>query len=362
MKYRVWWFGVLVVLLTLMFSCMVMADEKSPPTVSGQWFLSYYNGKSNGKPESRFVINRGYINLRKKLTDSVSGRITPDISVDREGDGEGDLEMRLKYCYADFAFGDIGFFTKSHVEFGLVHRPWTDFEQNINLYRLQGAMFLQRNDVFSSADFGLTVFSYFGGEMDDEYKKSVNSKFAGKYGSLAVGVYNGGGYHAIEQNNNKTVEARITVRPVPAVIPGLQLSYLGIVGKGNTNKSPDWTVNTLFVSLEHRLYVLTGTYYTGTGNFKGKALDSKGDELEQSGYSLFGELKVPQYKISLIGRFDLFDDTPDSTDNDLKRIIAGIAYRIQGATKVLLDYEISTRDSWSDNEEGVVQLSVEYNF
>ena len=73
------------------------ADDSSPATIGGQWFLSYQAGDGDGPETNQFAVNRGYIIIKKKLTDRISGRITPDISVDREGDGEGDLEMRLKY-------------------------------------------------------------------------------------------------------------------------------------------------------------------------------------------------------------------------------------------------------------------------
>ncbi|MFC1694342.1 hypothetical protein ACFL1R_12655 [Candidatus Latescibacterota bacterium] len=331
-------------------------------TVSGQWFISCQTGKTGDKYASNFSVKRGYINIKKRLTDRISGRITPDISVDREGDGEGDLEMRLKYCYMDIVLDTMSFMVKPHVEFGLVHPPWIDFEQSINLYRMQDPMFLDRNKILNSADFGITFFSLLGGEMDDDYQKNVSSKNPGKYGSVAAGIYNGGGYHAIERNNNKTIEARMTLRPVPSFIPGLQVSYHGITGKGNTAKNPDWTLNACFVSLENLRYVITGMYFSGVGNFKGSAVNGSGDAMDQSGYSLFGELKIFKRKFRLIGRYDMFDDKPDTDDNNLKRIIAGIAYHIHGKTKALLDYDISTRNSWSGYEEARTQFTIEYNF
>ncbi|MBN1292040.1 MAG: hypothetical protein JXB48_09405 [Candidatus Latescibacteria bacterium] len=330
--------------------------------VSGQWFISYSNGKENKIPTNRFVIDRGYIIIEKALSNKISGRITPDVSVDREGDGEGDLEMRLKYCYIDYKFENTGFLTDPHVEFGLVHRPWISFEEHINNYRMQGTAYLERNDIFNSGDFGFTYAALLGGEMSEDYKQQVNSKFPGRYGSVAFGFYNGGGYHAIEQNNNKTFEARITVRPLPAIIPGFQVSYHSITGKGNTKESPDWNLNTVFVSYDHRRYGFTGMIHSGIGNFKGKMLDSSGDSLDHSGYSFFGELKFPDQKVSLIGRYDFFDDNPNSDGNNSKRIITGVAYRIYGKTRALLDYDINTRDTWENYTDALTQFTIEYNF
>lgn len=352
----------LSILIPSVTAASAQISKPNDVQLSGQWFLSYRNGQSGGLGENSFLVKRGYVNIKKRLNDTISGRITPDITIDREGNGAGDLKMRLKYCYVDLAFKNRGFLVKPHVEFGLVHRPWIGFEDQINVYRMQGKMFLERNDILSSSDFGLTFFSLLGGEMDDDYQQNVSDKYPGTYGSIALGVYNGGGYHAIEQNNNKTFESRITLRPLSARIPGFQVSYHGVIGEGNRAEGPRWSLNALFASLEHRRYVLTGMYFTGTGNYMGDAFDNAGNELEQSGYSLFGEVKLFDKNISLIGRYDLFEDAPDSDDDSLRRVIAGVAYHLEGGTNVLVDYDLSTRGSLSDYEERFAQVTIKYNF
>ena len=98
--------------------------------------------------------------------------------------------MSLAY-HVNEGFPDFSLFSKPFIEFGLVHRPWLDFEEHINHYRVQGTMFLERNKIFNSADYGVTFVSNFGGEMGKEYKKRTNSSHLGKYGSIAVGIYNG---------------------------------------------------------------------------------------------------------------------------------------------------------------------------
>jgi hypothetical protein len=204
--------------------------------------------------------------------------------------------------------------------------------------------------------------SLFGGEMDETFIREVNGKYPGRYGSVSFGVYNGGGYHAIEQNNNKTIEGRLSVRPLPDRVPGLQLSYNGVYGKGNTKAAPDWTVNAMFLSLEHRRYTATCMYYSGEGDYKGKAVDVRGNSFGQSGMSFFGEWKMPMKKISVIGRYDCFDDDPSSDGFNVKRIIAGTAYHVDSKTRILLDYDIVTRGDWSDYEEGFTQVTIEFGF
>ena len=59
--------------------------------IGGQWFISYENGKFRGGDINRFILNRGYLSVEKQLGDKLLARITPDVSVDEEGDGRGDI-------------------------------------------------------------------------------------------------------------------------------------------------------------------------------------------------------------------------------------------------------------------------------
>jgi polyhydroxyalkanoate synthesis regulator phasin len=304
------------------------------------WYLSYQNGqngKGAGEDYSRFAIKRGYINIKYKFTDWFHVRVTPDVHMmedDDENNFDGSVTLRLKYMYGQFNLPDWGIFTKPYVEVGMVHMPWLDFEEHINFYRCQDTMFIERNKTFNSADLGVTFVSLFGGTMDEEYQHKVNHYYPGRYGSMAVGIYNGGGYHASEHNENKVLEGRFTLRPLPDIIPGLQLSYFGLYGKGNTEEEPDWTVNLPFVSYDHEYVTVTGQYYWGKGNQKGK------DEYKKDGYSFFAELK-PSKKFSIIGRYDKFDPNTDASNDENTRYIAGIAYHFykQHKNMLLLDYD-----------------------
>ncbi len=145
-------------------------QEVNSTTVGGKWYMNFRVGQSGSKNFSHFGVDRGYIIVRHQLSERLSGRITPDVSIDREGDGEGDLEVRLKYCFVDLSLDDLWILTRPHIEFGLVHRPWLDYEEHVNLYRVQGTMFLERNGIFNSGDYGFTLFSLLGGTIDEGYR------------------------------------------------------------------------------------------------------------------------------------------------------------------------------------------------
>ena len=320
--------------------------------IGALWYLSFQDGSENGRGYSNFRIKRGYINITKTIftwgrTD-LEGRITPDVTQD----DTGDVKVRLKYAYAQFKYKGVSW--EPWMEFGIVHMPWLDFEEHVNMYRMQDTLFMERNSAFNSADFGVTFGGFLGPKLNDlKY-------YPGKYGSFAVGVYNGGGYHAKDNNRNKAIEGRITVRPFPVAVRGLQFSYFGVLGRGNTEKAPDWTVNSGMVSYEAKYAVLTATYYAGEGTQKGTSVDAFGKALPRDGYSFFGEYKLPK-NISFIGRYDFFDPNNNTYGDENKRIIAGVAWDMGNHNTWLLDYE---RVSYKDHREddGRIQLTLQISF
>jgi len=309
--------------------------------VGGVVYLSYVAGERHDMTYNEFQLKRGYLDVRKTITPYLSARYTTDITQL----SSGDWETRMKYLYAKFDFNAGSFLTQSNVEFGQGHSPYHDFWEAINGYRLQGTMFLERSGIFSSADRGVVFGSNFGGELDSDYKKNVNSHYAGRYGSMQVGVYNGGGYHAKEMNENKVAQARVTVRPAPDQIPGLQLSVVGIDGKSNVApvagmSLPDWRGANVMLSYQSRTVRGTAEAYAGTGNQSGSAA-SGGRSLDQNGYSFFGAVKLPQHEAwSIMGRYDHFDANIHNPDNDEPdRIIGGVSYSPGGGTMWLLNFE-----------------------
>ncbi|GJQ61340.1 MAG: hypothetical protein SCALA702_03930 [Melioribacteraceae bacterium] len=341
-----------------------IAKQITGLSIDMQWFLSYQNGKQKGKEFNQFGLKRGYVNIKKRINKTFSGRITTDITTDKEGDGEGDVEMRLKYLYLKTELPDFAFFCKPYFEFGLVHTPWLDFEQHINLYRVQGSMFMDRNKIASSADYGLVFMSNFGGEMDENYKKNVNKSYAGRYGSISVGVFNGGGYHALEKNLNKAFASRVTIRPLPELIPGFQLTYHNAFGKGNTEISPDWNYNSGFLSFESSTFIFTSEYFAGNGNFGGSAVvaDPNIRAAEMNGYSFFTELKLFNKNISLIGRYDRIEQEKLVTNLSSDRYIVGVAYHFIKGSKIIIDYDMLDYNDSAIENSNIFEIAVELKY
>lgn len=308
------------------------AKPAPPPLkISGTWYLSYQGLDAD---PSAFLIKRGYITIESQVLPYMSARITPDVNVD----STGDIKVRLKYAYAQFHAPDLGVVTRPAMEVGVAHTPWLDFEEYLNLYRMQDTMFMERNGLFNSADFGFTLMGLLGGTLSDDYQKTVSSSYPGRWGSFALGVYNGGGYHAAEKNDDKAREGRLTLRPLPDALPGLQLSLFAVRGKGNTAAAPVWAVNAVMLSYQCRSVVLTAQWVDATGNQKGTAVSPLGRSLDQEGWSLFAEGKLtPRW--SIIARYDTFDPDTGTLRDENRRSIAGIAHHLGKGNTVLLDID-----------------------
>lgn len=338
-------------------------------SIGGVMYVSYQNGQQlnpSGQLDSYnlFTLKRGYLDVKKGLISNFMVRYTTDITR-----SNGSWNTRVKYLYGKYSLPQFLFFTQPGVEFGQVHVPWHDFEESINGFRMQDPMFLERFGVFNSADDGFTFGANFGGELSREYQANVNKHYAGRYGSMQIGVYNGGGYHAAEMNENKVVEARVTIRPIPDIIPGLQLTALDIYGKGNATTPaagdlPDWTAFNGMVSYQSEMVTLTGQYYTGSGNQSGLALDGNGNALDQSGYSIFGALHLgnsSQY--SVIARYDMFDSNTNSSSNDEEILmIGGVSWKMNSAATWLLDYQRKDHSLDRLSAEDRVQVTLQTKF
>ncbi len=335
----------------------------------GLFYISYQNGQQySGVPGettnyNSFLMKRGYFGADVDVTSYLTARFVTDIT----SDSAGDWKPRMKYLYGKFHWKGNNAITSPYMEFGLAHMPWLDFEEAINGFRMQDTMFLERNGIFNSADVGVLFGSDFGGSMSSEYKSKVNPHYAGKYGSWQVGIYNGTGYHAKEQNTNKVFEGRVSIRPAPSQVPGLQFSAFGLVGKGNqATDPPDWHALDGMVSYESQYLTLTGQGFVGKGNQSGTAINSNGTAAQQRGFSVFAAVHIPmpnnRGKISILGRADEMNSNT-AVYNDMKRLyIVGIAWHFYKSNIWLFDYQRTNHSVSTIPGEGRFQATFQVGF
>ncbi len=331
-------------------------------TMNGQWFLSYEQ-KDEGAAANQFRLKRGYVTVKKTFNRKWSARVTQDIVVDHEGDGEGEIEIRLKYGYLRYYFEDRWFWSDANIEFGLVHRPWIDFVQKINPYRVQGTMYMERYELLRSADYGVTFNSLLGGALSTLQQSGMNSAWPGRYGSLSLGVFNGGGYNAIERNNNKLVEGRLSLRPFPTGLPGWQLHYNGTFGKGNTEAAPDFVSNLAATSYERKNIRIMALFTDGAGNGNGTVIDTTTDRASDvRGYSLFADYQLGDIPFHIFARYDLYTDAVGERAWTRRGWIAGIAYRFMPGAQLVIDYDFMEDRKTQYHDRRVLEAAVEFTY
>ncbi len=344
------------------------AQKNNEASIYGTYFLALQNGKDAGTKYRTFSINRGYVAINK----SINSFISSDVVYDTRSKADGEMDINLEFIFATFHLKDFGVITKPNIRVGVLHPVWFDFEESINKYRMQGTMVMDRAGIFGGSDYGLCFLGSFGGELDEDYKKQVNGKYPGKYGGFHIGLFNGGGQHAKDNNTNKVFQSRITLRPLPDTLPGLRVSTLGIFGQGNVedviSEAPKWDAMNLMLTYETRYITFSGQTFKGKGNRTGTWVNSNLEAWENSGDSACLELKSnwavdeKMKNLRFFGRFDHFDPDTDSVDNEYDLYIFGAGYDFGNGNVLVLDYEKLNNVNINLADSNQLKLTMQINY
>lgn len=273
-----------------------------------------------------FNVGRAYINVTGNISHLVAFRVTPDV-VRETGPGSslnGSLTLRLKYAYAQFNLDDW-MQRGSWARFGMQQTPWVDFIDNVYRYRFQGTTFEDREGILSSSDVGAT-FRYV---------------FAGNYGDLHGGIYNGDSYNRPEANDQKAFMVRATVRPLPghALLKGLRVT--GFYDHDAYVKDAERRRAILGATYEHPYLHAGGNYLSTTDQTR-----IVNPQLDGHGFSVWATPKTPKgHGWEGLLRYDhlVQEQALSAIDGERNRTIAGIAYWFprQGSVSaaILFDYE-----------------------
>ena len=269
-------------------------------------YLQYLAELENRDGFNAFDVTRAYLNVNGQLSRNVRFRFTPDIRRVTDGSLAGSLTLRLKY-----AFGQVDNLTPGGaLRFGLQPTPWIDFEQSINRYRVQGTVFSERDGLLpSSADFGAS------------YQLPLLSNAI----DFHAGVFNGEGSSQTDPNKYKSVQARLTVRPLAGrgIWNGLRLS--GFVNGGWYAADRPRHVGILMASFEQTHVVATAQMLKAVE----RPLTTTPADIDRDGSSYFLEVRQGLAGWAGLVRIDQFDPDDAVALNSQRRIIAGGAYWFQ---------------------------------
>jgi hypothetical protein len=274
---------------------------------------------------SSFNVGRAYINITGNISHLLAFRITPDIV--RETGGTlgtgsslaGSLTYRLKYAYAQVNLDDW-MWKGTWTRLGMQQTPWVDFEEGIYRYRFQGTVFMDREGYLSSSDVGA----------------SFRTAFPGNYGDVHVGVYNGDNYNRADPNDQKGLEIRGTLRPLPRAryLRGLRLT--GFYDADHYVRDAERRRGLFAVTYEHQ-YLNAAWQYD---DVRDQTSVTK-SPVDGKGWSFWATPKTTKGFEALL-RYDHLEPN-DSSNSRRNRAIFGLAYWLphQGtvSSAFMLDYE-----------------------
>jgi hypothetical protein len=280
----------------------------------------------NSVTGNAFNIGRAYVNVTGQINHIVAFRVTPDIVRETASVSSlnGSLTYRLKYAYAQFNLDDW-MQRGSWARFGMQQTPWIDFIDNVYRYRFQGPTMEDREGILSSSDVGAT-FHY---------------NFAGNYGDVHGGFYNGDNYNRIEPNDQKGLMVRGTFRPLPThpLLRGLRVS--GFHDHDAYVEDAERLRTIAGLTYEHPWFNAAWNYLWTTDQAR-----ITNPKLDGHGYTTWVTPKTPKgYGFEGLLRYDhLVQEQSTSTiDGERNRAIVGIAYWFQRqgsvSAAILLDYE-----------------------
>jgi hypothetical protein len=277
---------------------------------------------------SSFDITRAYINATGNINHFISYRVTPDIvretTTGSVANVDGSLVVRLKYAFGQFGFDEA--WTKgSWARLGLQQTPYIDYEENIYRYRFQGPIFVDAEKYMTSSDFA----------------GSVHYNFPGNFGDVHAGIYNGDGYSKADANDEKAIQVRATLRPVPngGIIKGLRITAFYDADHYASNDDRTRLVGNL--TFEHR-WVNAGAEYLDAHDQPNAAAKN----VHGQGYSVWVTPRSTKGWEGLLRYDDLQPDT--DVEAHKKRKVAGVGYwfplQKPAAVSLLLDYEAVSYD------------------
>jgi hypothetical protein len=300
-------------------------------------FLQYAAELQETDHYNAFDVTRGYFNLQANLSKRVRARFTPDVRPMTDARLVQNLALRLEYAYLEADLTD-----RTSVIFGAHETPWLTFEERVNRYRVQGAMFSERQGLIPGpSDVGASI------------------RTRGESTEYHFGVYNGEGNGRAEADKYKSLQGRATFRAYHDAPTETSVRLSGFYSYGWYAQDRPRNVAIVMGSYESPNVVATAQYLTATDNpFVAR-------DIERKGMSIFGEGRQGPTGWAGIGRVDFFDPDESNGSDQRRRYTFGGAHWSQiGRSRlgIVISMEQLHRatDSMLLERRALVQTHVEF--
>ncbi len=302
--------------------------EQKKHRIDGYAQFRYANDDGTDKQE--FLVRRTRVNLRGPVSERVSYRIEFQLDAKEAGKAAGS-KVQLRTAYADYEMN------KGKLRIGQAKIPWGyELLASVpDLWTGERALFMDR--LFpDQRDIGVQW----------SYRSSPSAP------QFDVGVFNGTGINASDNNDRKNVMARVDFP-----LPNGTVALSGYVGEdGADSAATDQDRTGLSTSLKWGETEWLGEFVTG-----------KDDGHDVRGW--YAQLGHPVCKTRpnlLFAKYDQYDENRDLADDLFRRWSLGYWYEIDKATRLTLVHErrkvqpsFSELSKWDGNAT-YVQMQVKF--
>jgi len=313
---------------------------------SGKHYLGFVSDSAGDETENYFETRRNYLQVKAYFADNSKNymRVTLDTFQNTKGEDKdyGSWEVRLKYAY--LYLDNVLPFTG--VEIGQAHRPWIDYEEHHGwFYRSISKVLVEAHDgahFTNSADIG------------------VNFKTKTDYFSSEIGLFNGEGYHGIQEGDGLSGEWRLTANLLGTgkkhVHKSDTYANISFFGQYNTDykaKGNDFVWYGFHAVYNQPEFLLAAQYVEATDG---------GASKEGNGWSVNGEFRLDTFDKAmqgwnLLGRYDSFDL---DAGEERERTIAGVAYKYNKNVEFIANYLNEQVDG--EDQTDALMLTAEVNW
>jgi len=280
---------------------------------SGKHYLGFVSDSAGENTDNYFETRRNYIQVKAYFEDNPKNymRVTLDTYHNTTDDGkdDGSWEVRLKYAY--LYLDNVLPFTG--VEIGQAHRPWIDYEEHHGwYYRSISKVFVEAHE---------------GAHFTNSADLGVNFKTKTDYFSSELGVFNGEGYHGIQNGDGLSGEWRLTghlfgtgKKHVHKSDTYADISFFGQYNTDYKAAGNDFVWYGVHAVYNQPEFLLAAQYVEATDG---------GTSKEGNGWSVNGEFRLNTLSESLNGwnLLGKYDDFELDAGEERERTIAGVAYK-----------------------------------
>jgi len=308
---------------------------------SGTHYLHYmHNEDAKGDTTDKFGISRNYLQVKAYFAEDPKSymRVTLDAKQNSNFD-KGSLDVRVKYAF--LYLNNI--LPSTGVEIGLSHTPWLDFEEH------HGWKYRSISETFGE--------QHNGGHLHTSSDYGLNFKTKTDYFSSELGIFNGAGYHGVEDGQGLRAAWRLT-------------GHLLGTGKGHAHNSDTYADVSFFgqagekegkiadASDKYQWYGVHAVYNQPEFLLAAQYIkaDKADDSRQGDGWSVNAEVRVGA-KFNLLGRYD--DYTLD-LGGEKKTTIAGISYAYNKNVEFILDYQKDEHTDGTENKKTMLTAQVEW--